>query len=148
MGEAGVEGEVDEPAGHLLPAIGVHAGVAVGSEGLLPLRGEEDGFRAHGGVAGGAAETGHAADPLAEGGAAVVAAPAAHVVAGGGEAGSAAEAFQDVIIRHVDVELAGLLNLLLEAAIEQANAAVVKALKFSSGGNGGYVIRSLCAADG
>lgn len=130
---AGVERQVDEAAGHLLPAVGVHTRVAVRSEGLLPFGGDEDGFIAQGDVAGGAAEAGHAADPLTEGGTTVMLAPPAHVITRRREPGSASEAFQHVVTRHVEIELTGLLDLLLKAAVEQANAAVVKGLQPRSG---------------
>lgn len=62
-------------------------------------------------------------------------APPAHVTTRRREPGSAAEAFQHIVIRHVEVELTGLLDLLMKAAVEQANAAVVKGLQPRSGCN-------------
>ncbi len=111
-----------------------HATVAVGLDRFGPFGEQTHGFVQHRGVAGGAINPRHAAQPLSENGVAVARAPAAERLAGSGQAGGGAVAVQDVVLRQLEPKLAGRLELLLPPARQQSHAAIVERLQFSSAG--------------
>ena len=131
-----IELHVDEAAHELLERIMVHAATAVRLHGSGPFGVQANHFLAQCGVAEGAGEPGQTAQPLAENGVAVAGAPAAERLARRGQAGRAAVAAEDVVIRDAEIKIARRLILFLPAAFAQLDAAIIKRLDFDPGGGG------------
>src|SRR5919106_1862040 len=126
LAEAGVCLEIDQAAHQLVERVVPHPRVAVRADSLGPFREEPQRLVADLRVASGAVDPRHAAQPLPENGAAVLAAPAAERLPWRLQTRGRPEPVQDVIVIDGKVEVATSLVLALPVRWPQPHAGVIE----------------------
>src|SRR5262249_31083078 len=91
--------------------------VAVGADSFCPLASQMDRLVADGVITRGAIHPRHAAEPLAEYGVAILRTPSAQRLPRREKPGVASIAAEDVVIRNVEIEITGRLELLAPPAV-------------------------------